>query len=277
VSFDYSSEVRALSNVSLYIKEGEVVGIMGRNGAGKSTLIQLINGLLYPTKGKIFVDGLSTEDYNSNKLIQKIGIMFQNPEHQLFSSTVEEELNFSLKNLPIDSDQRLANKLEIIEEFGLKHLLNKSPWNCSGGERKKISIACILCRKPDVIIFDEPTLGQDKYGYAMLEEVLEKAKKRNQIIIVVTHNTEFAFQHLDRIIVLDRGKFLADGPTKKILTNTLIQNNSALVEPHFYKIIRDLAKDSSLSKATLQLISDAKSFEELDTIITNHLMKEDVQ
>jgi energy-coupling factor transport system ATP-binding protein len=271
VGFRYSDDLKALDNISLKIRNGELVGIMGRNGAGKSTLIQLMNGLLKPTEGIVSFDGVSTNDYDEAQLVQKVGIMFQNPEHQLFSSTVEEELDFSLRNLQISKDQKAKYKHETIEELNLHDLLHKSPWNCSGGERKKVSIACILCRKPEVLVFDEPTLGQDKKGYQILDNVIIKAKQRNQTIIVVTHNTEFAFQYLNRLIVLDQGRILADGPTSKVLTNSTIQKNSSLVEPHFLMFKKFLVEHISQQSKSYKEIVQIKSFAELEQLIQNSI------
>ncbi len=277
VSFHYSEEVSALDGISLNIQNGEVVGIMGRNGAGKSTLIQLINGLLDPSEGNVFIDGISTKEFNPSELLQKIGIMFQNPEHQLFSSTVEDELDFSLKNLQINEDLKSQYKHEIVEELNLHPLLRKSPWNCSGGERKKVSIASILCRKPEVLVFDEPTLGQDKFGYEILDKVITRAIQKNQTIIVVTHNTEFAFRYLNRIIVLDQGRILADGPTEEILTNSTIQQNSSLVEPQFLKFKTLLTENAPQNSEIFQSITQAKGFEELENILINHSLGENSQ
>ncbi len=270
VSYHYTNQVPALSNISLRIQKGEVVGIMGRNGAGKSTLIQLINGLLKPTKGTIYVNNISTVEFDPRELLQKIGVMFQNPDHQLFSSSVEEELDFSLKNLRISATQKAEYKEDIIQDLSLQPLLDKSPWNCSGGERKKISIASILCRKPDVLIFDEPTLGQDKHGYKILEEILSDAIQKAKTIIVVTHNTEFALKYMKRIVILEQGKILADGPVDEILTNMFIQENSAIIEPQFHKLKRILTQNLAQDSEMTHNLSRAKSYQDLEIMIKEY-------
>ena len=263
VSYSYAPGVNALKNISLSITQSEIVGIMGRNGAGKSTLIQLMNGLLYPSEGVVNVDGISTSEHNSSELIKKIGIMFQNPDHQLFSTTVEEELDFSLKNLKLSSEQNTTYKQEIIEELGLHELLGKSPWNCSGGERKKISMASILCRKPDTLVFDEPTLGQDRYGYEILNNILSQAIDKKKTVIVVTHNTEFAYKYLKRIIVMEQGRILADGPTHEILSNRAIRELSSLVEPQYLTFKHQLIESLSPQNPVLSLIHKSQNFETL--------------
>ncbi len=162
VGFQYSNELMALRDISLNIQNGEVLGIMGRNGAGKSTLIQLMNGLLKPTKGIVFFDGIATNEYDAALLVQKIGIMFQNPEHQLFSSTVEEELNFSLKNLQISKDLKIQYKHEIIDELNLHSLLGKSPWNCSGENGKKYPLPVSYVVNQKYWCLTNPLLGKIK-------------------------------------------------------------------------------------------------------------------
>lgn len=274
VDFQYTRNVIALSNVSLHIQVGEIIGIMGRNGAGKSTLIQLMNGLLKPTKGTVIIDGISTINYNPAELTRKIGIMFQNPEHQLFSNTVEEEIDFSLKNLRISKEQKNQYKHEIIKELDLYKLLDKSPWNCSGGERKKISIASVLCRKPDVLVFDEPTLGQDKFGYQILENVLNKAILNRKTIIIVTHNTEFALKYLKRIIILDKGRILADGPTREILTNSMIREQSSFVLPQFYTFQNMLMNSIPEYAQSYHPIRQAINFDDLKKVIFMYARRE---
>ncbi|MBN2155162.1 MAG: ABC transporter ATP-binding protein [Candidatus Lokiarchaeota archaeon] len=271
LSYTYGNDAYALDQVSLIIQKGEMVGIMGRNGAGKSTLIQQLNGLLIPTSGTVFIDGISTEEYDPYELTKKIGIMFQNPEHQLFCSSVEEELDFSLKNLKISKELKTQYKKSTIEKLELQKLLHKSPWNCSGGERKKVSIACVLCRNPDVIVFDEPTLGQDKYGYQILDQILMNAKNENKTTIVVTHNTEFAYTYLDRIIVLERGKILADGPKEKILTNPVILKNGSLVEPQFSLFHKKINSTLSSQDILSSLVSNSRGFNDLTENLLNHI------
>ena len=237
LSFNYPNGVEAIKEVSLIIHPGEIIAIMGRNGAGKSTFMKLLNGLLTPSSGTVFVDGIATTSYRSSDLTRKVGVMFQNPEHQLFCMTVEDEINFSLKNLNLSKEDFQHYKEEIVEKLDLEEFLSKSPFNLSGGERKKISIASILCRRPDFLIFDEPTLGADKKQRRILQQIIEKEKKEGKTIIIITHDTEFAFTLVDRILVFERGRILADGPTQDILKNQEILKNSSMVRPQINKLM----------------------------------------
>lgn len=237
LSFNYPNGVEAIKKISLIIHPGEIIAIMGRNGAGKSTFMKLLNGLLTPSSGTVFVDGIVTTSYKSSDLTRKIGIMFQNPEHQLFCMTVEDEIDFSLKNLNLNKKDFQHYKDDIVKKLGLKEFMSKSPFNLSGGERKKISIASILCRRPDYLIFDEPTLGADKKQRRILQQIIENEKKEGKTIIIITHDTEFAFTLVDRILVFESGRILADGPTQDILKSQEILKNSSMVRPQINKLM----------------------------------------
>lgn len=237
LSFNYPNGVEAIKKISLIIHPGEIIAIMGRNGAGKSTFMKLLNGLLTPSSGTVFVDGIVTTSYKSSDLTRKIGVMFQNPEHQLFCMTVEDEIDFSLKNLNLNKKDFQHYKDEIVKKLDLKEFMSKSPFNLSGGERKKISIASILCRRPDYLIFDEPTLGADKKQRRILRQIIENEKKEGKTIIIITHDTDFAFTLVDRILVFESGRILADGPTQDILKCQEILKNSSMVRPQINKLM----------------------------------------
>ncbi|MCP4761672.1 MAG: ABC transporter ATP-binding protein [archaeon] len=261
IGYKYSKDTQALKNISLHVQPGEIIGIMGRNGAGKSTFMKLVNGLLNPTSGTMYVDGISTDLYKSSDLTRKVGVMFQNPEHQLFSSTVEEEINYSLNNLELSKVDFQKYKNDIIDRLDLGKFLEFSPFNLSGGERKKVSIATILCRKPKYLLFDEPTIGQDKKQRKMLENIINEEKIAGNTIIIITHDTEFAYNNVDRIIVFERGSILADGPTKEILSNEKILEESSLIPPqisNFKNVFKKLWKKEHIN------IENPINFEEIE-------------
>jgi energy-coupling factor transporter ATP-binding protein EcfA2 len=265
LNYTYPNGVNALKGIDLYISPGEIVGIMGRNGAGKSTFMKLLNGMLHPSTGIILIDGLSTIEYDSSLLTSKVGVMMQNPDHQLFCSTVEEEINFSLKNLKLSKQEFNDYKSEIIKKLSLKPLLNRSPFNLSGGERKKVSIASVLCRKPDYVLFDEPTVGQDQKQRRVLEKLIKNEMKLGKTVIIITHDTEFIYRTTNRIIVFDDGKIVADGPTNKILSNKQILDRSSLIEPQFIKFKRMMLEsiDEEYKKKIKIDISKLNDFESL--------------
>lgn len=231
IDFTYSNGVQALRNLSLFIKKGECIAIMGRNGAGKSTLMRLTNGLLHPTKGNIYVDNIKTPDYDSSELTRKVGVMFQNPEHQLFLNSVDEELEFSLKNLKIDTEVKKSYKRDVIKSLELEEFLEKSPYELSGGQRKKVALATILVRKPDYVLFDEPTIGADAIQRKMIEDIIENLKKDGKTIIIITHDIELAYRNTKRLLILNKGEIIADGDIRLLVKNKSIIDQYGLIQP----------------------------------------------
>ena len=215
---------------------------MGRNGAGKSTFMRLINGLLKPTSGTIYVNNIPTTSYYLSELTKLVGAMFQNPEHQLFSNSVEEEIDFSLRNLNLNDTEFQKYKDEIINKLDLGIFLKKSPFILSGGEKKKVAIASILCRKPNYHLFDEPTVGADKIQRRTLEKIIKDENSKGKTIIIITHDTEFVYSVAKRIIIFEKGKILADGPVEEIFSNQVILDESSLVRPQFKKLGYEFSK-----------------------------------
>jgi energy-coupling factor transporter ATP-binding protein EcfA2 len=161
VHFSYASGVKALKGVSLTVKDGEFVAIMGQNGAGKTTLVKHFNGLLKPTSGSVHVDGVETTKTTVAKLARSVGFVFQNPDHQLFSETVEDEIAFALKNFGYEADV-IENRITwAVNLLGLTQYRKTSPFMLSGGERKRVALASVLAWDPKILILDEPTIGQD--------------------------------------------------------------------------------------------------------------------
>lgn len=220
-----------LKDINLDIYKGETIAILGENGAGKTTLIKHFNGLLKPTLGYVKVFGKDIRESSVAELARKVGMVFQNPDHQLFAETVWEEVAFALKNFGYSKkiiEKRVKWALEIM---GLIQYSNNSPFSLSDGERKRLSIASILCYDPDIIIFDEPTVGQDFYQKERLAEILKLLATRGKTIIVVTHDIEFIVGRFNRIIVISKGKVIADGLASKILTNIELLRKANLYPP----------------------------------------------
>jgi len=242
VDYAYSNGTIALKQVSLNIKKGEFIAIMGQNGAGKTTLIRTFNGLIRPTKGSIFLEGENIDSKSIATISKKVGVIFQNPMHQLFSNTIEEEIKFSLKNLNLDKEEIQTKVDQILEEFNLEKYRKRSPLNLSGGESKKLSIASILCRDPDILVFDEPTLGQDAKEINFFLGLIKNELKRGKTIIMVTHNIEFTVEHAPRTILMGGGQIIADGPTQSIFTNEFLISKSSLIMPQIYLFKKELQK-----------------------------------
>jgi len=242
VWFTYPDGTTALRGVSLRIKDGESVAIMGENGAGKTTLVKHFNGLLKPEKGIVLVDGIDTRDTSVANLAKKVGLVFQNPDHQLFSSTVEEEVMFALKNLGFSSEEIKERVDWVLKFLDLERYRERSPLSLSGGERKRVALASVLCVKPKVLVLDEPTIGQDAKQKRKLGNLLEKYQKEGNTVIVVTHDVEFASKYFKRIVVMAGGKIIADGPPNKVLTNLTILEESSLSPPQVTVLSYEIAK-----------------------------------
>jgi energy-coupling factor transporter ATP-binding protein EcfA2 len=231
VDYKYLNGTVALRKINLKIYKGELVGIMGKNGAGKTTLIRTFNGLLRPTNGNVYINGQNIKSKTTGSLSQKVGIIFQNPQHQVFSNTVEEEINYSLKSLNFSKQETQIKTDEILQKFDLEIYRERSPLNLSGGETKKLAVASIICRDPDILVFDEPTLGQDAKEIRFFIELIKNEMQNGKTIIIITHNIEFAIEYIPRTILMADGSIIADGPTKKLITNQFLVTKSALILP----------------------------------------------
>jgi energy-coupling factor transport system ATP-binding protein len=236
VEYTYPNGTTALKDISLNIDHGEFISIMGSNGAGKSTLVKTINGLIRPQRGSVYLDG---EDNNSKSIAEiskKVGIVFQNPDHQLFSNTVQEEIRFSLKSI-ISDKKKVQEKVEkVLTKFFLKKFEDRSPLTLSGGQKKRLALASVVCRDPDVLIFDEPTLGQDKNGVEFFIKLLQEERAKDKTIIIITHNIEFAYEYIPRTVLMFDGNIVGDGPTRKILQNKTLIESASLILPQIIQL-----------------------------------------
>ncbi|MEM2109852.1 MAG: ATP-binding cassette domain-containing protein [Candidatus Odinarchaeota archaeon] len=218
LKYTYPTGQPALNGVSLKISDGELVAIMGPNGAGKSTLVKHFNGLLKPTNGKVLIDGLSTDKQTVAELARKVGFVFQNADHQLFADTVEKEIEFTLKNLGFYENLDEL-KTKTLEDFNLLKYRDKSPFSLSGGERKRVALASVLCANPKIIILDEPTAGQDMIQKNNLLEMIENLHSKGKTLIIVSHDVEFIVDLNPRIITMAGGMIVCDGDMQDVLTN----------------------------------------------------------
>jgi len=240
IKYTYDGINYALDDICLKIDNAEFVGIIGENGAGKTTLAKCINGLLRPQYGKILIDGEDISKFSVAQIAKKIGFVFQNSDHQIFEQTVEDEIKFGLKNLkfsPEEIEERLEN---IIKKLDLEKYRNISPFELSGGERKRVALASILCLDPEILILDEPTLGQDMKQKEYLVKLIENLRKKGKTIIIITHDIEFAAEYIPRIIVMAKGKIIADGPREIITQNNFILEKSSVILPQLAQLTKIL-------------------------------------
>jgi energy-coupling factor transport system ATP-binding protein len=240
-------EAVALDDVSFEIQDGEFVGLIGHTGSGKSTLVQHLNGLLKPTKGRIIVDGVDiTAKTKSPKwLRQHVGLVFQYPEHQLFEETVYLDIAFGPKNLNLPDDEVEKRVREAMELVGLDYefLKDRSPFEISGGQRRRVAIAGVLAMKPKVLILDEPTAGLDPRGRdEILGQIKDLHKERGMTIILVSHSMEDIAKLVDRIIVMNKNRIALIGKPEEVFSHVDELYDMGLGIPQITHVIRGLRK-----------------------------------
>jgi len=243
VWFKYEGGDYALKGVSMKIFKGDRVAIMGSNGAGKTTLIRAIMNLVKIEKGSIvFNEKIDLTKLPTSKIARFIGVCFQNPDHQIFSETVFDEVAFLLRNLRYPENVVRQRVKRILTMLDLDKYAESSPFMLSEGERKRVALASILVGDPDILILDEPTLGQDRFQKERLKRLLEQLTLQGKTIIVTTHDIEFSLSFFKRIILMSNGKVIADGSPLEIFTNENVLRSANLIKPDVVKI-RELLKD----------------------------------
>ena len=241
VSFTHQNGVKALDGVSLSVGRGEFVAIVGENGAGKTTLVKHLNGLLKPATGSVTVDGQDTRSVSTAQLARKVGIAFQNPDHQLFSDTVENELSFALRNFGFD-EVRIEERLTwALEFFSLQQYRRSSPLILSGGEKKRLTLASILAWDPDVVVLDEPTVGQDAIQKEKLTSIIETLKSTGKTIIVVSHDVEFLWSMQPRLVVMKQGRIVEDGPSSRVMLDRELLAGARVSQPQLVRLYAALS------------------------------------
>jgi energy-coupling factor transport system ATP-binding protein len=252
VYFTYPNGVEALKGVSLTIQNGEFIAIMGQNGAGKTTLVKHFNGLLKPTKGRVLIDEIETKKVSVATLARNVGFVFQNPDHQLFSETVEDEIAFALRNFGFKESiikRRITWALNLL---GLTEYRKTSPFMLSGGERKRVALASVLAWNPKILILDEPTIGQDYQQKEKLRQFILQMKTQRKTVIIVTHDVEFVAECDPRVLLMRDGKIVADGEAGKILTNPEVLTQASIVPPQIAQIFLQLS-DLGLPKNVIDI------------------------
>lgn len=240
LSFTYPGEVEALRDVSLTVKDSEFVAVMGQNGAGKTTLVKHFNGLLKPTKGTILINGIETTKTSIAKLSRTVGFVFQNPDHQLFSETVEEEIAFALKNFGMEHEVVEKQITWALNLLSLTQYRKTSPFMLSGGERKRVALASVLAWDPQILIMDEPTIGQDHEQKEKLRQFILQLQTQGKTVVIVTHDVEFVAECNPRVVLMKEGRIVADGQGKDILTNVDALAESSIVLPQIAQIFMQL-------------------------------------
>ncbi len=215
--FTYPTGVAALRGISLTIEPGEQVGIVGQNGSGKTTLVKHLNGLLLPTSGRILIGDWDTKERSVAKLARRVGYVFQNPDEQLFSKNVGTEVAFGPKNLGYNGEQIQAFVKDALEMTELSDKTETNPYDLSTTWRKMVALASIIAMDTDIVVFDEPTTGQDAVNVARIANVINALCERGKTVITITHDIDFCAENFERVIALSQGKVLLDGKANDVL------------------------------------------------------------
>lgn len=263
-------EKKAVDDISLKIEENEFIGLIGHTGSGKSTFIQHLNGLLKPSSGEIIIDGTRVDKSGSNltDLRKKVGLVFQYPEYQLFEETIERDIAFGPRNLDISEEEVQERVKASIESVGLDYEIykDKSPFELSGGLKRRVAIAGVLAMEPKVLILDEPTAGLDPRGRdEILSEIKSIHENRKMTVILVSHSMEDVAKIAERIIVFDKGKVFLDGEPREIFRNEDKLLGVGLGIPQITSLMR------TLKKRGLDINEDAITVEEAKESLKKYL------
>lgn len=256
-------EKMALKDINLDLSRGDFIGLIGHTGSGKSTLVQHLNGLIKPTSGKIIVDGIdiTSKDTDLRKIRQKVGLVFQYPEHQLFEETVYKDIAFGPKNLELEEEEIETRVKKAMELVGLDYnsLKDRSPFELSGGQKRRVAIAGVLAMKPEVLVLDEPTAGLDPRGR---DEVLGRIQglyeEEGITIILVSHSMEDIARLVNRIVVMHEGKIAMEGSSKEVFKQAEKLEQMGLGIPQITTFMRQYKRKGNEVRDDIITVEEAK-------------------
>lgn len=247
VSFTYPGGIHALSDINLSIRKGEFVGILGANGSGKTTLLKLLNGLLKPTKGGLYLEQEDIKDMDRDALFSKICTCFQNPEHQLFSPTVAEDIAFGPRNLGLNKEEIQRKVDYAISAVGMPGFGHRTISSLSYGQKKRICLAGVLAMSPRIILLDEPTDSLDPQGVLEIMHLLKDLNtQKNITMIMSTHSIDLVPVFIDRVVVMHKGKIISDGVPQVVFSDSHSLHPVGLRLPEIGQLFEALKKEDGL-------------------------------
>lgn len=259
------TESHALQDICLNIHEGEFLGIVGHTGSGKSTLIQHLNGLLKPTKGEVLIDGVNINQKEAKgqrkSLRMKVGLVFQYPEYQLFEETVEQDIGFGPRNLGLSDSEvkRRVQEAMALLKLDYQTLRQQSPFDLSGGQKRKVAIAGVLAMQPKYLVLDEPTAGLDPRGREEFLEQLKTLHQRGMTIIMVSHSMDDVARYAQRIIVMDHGQIQLQGTPHEVFSQPERLKQSGLDVPSLTRLLLELKQRGLDVRTDLFAVEDVKT------------------
>ncbi len=259
---DTELAVHALKDVNLVIPDGQFIGLIGHTGSGKSTLVQHLNGLIKPTGGAIYFNGedIHDADYDKKKLRSKVGLVFQYPEHQLFEIDVFSDVCFGPKNLGLPAKEVELRAYAALKQVGLEdEFFYQSPFDLSGGQKRRVAIAGVLAMKPDILVLDEPTAGLDPKGRdEILDQIAALHKETGITVILVSHSMEDVAKYVERIIVMNKGSVLYDDTPKEVFRHYRELEQVGLAAPQVTYIMQALREQGIPVDTDVTTISEAR-------------------
>lgn len=256
-------EIKALNDISLKIEDGQFIGIIGHTGSGKSTLIQHLNGLMKATSGAIYFNGrdIYDNDYDMKELRTKVGLVFQYPEHQLFETTIFDDVCFGPMNQGLDKNKAGLRAFEALRSVGMpEDLYYQSPFDLSGGQKRRVAIAGVLAMKPEVLILDEPTAGLDPKGRDEILDLIAKMHKERKItVILVSHSMEDVAKYVERIIVMNDGSVMFDGTPGEVFLHYKELEQVGLAAPQVTYLMHGLSEKGIPVDLNATTVEEAKN------------------
>lgn len=236
VHFTYPSGVAALRGVSFGVEPGERVAIVGQNGAGKTTLVRHLNGIFQPSSGRVLVGDQPTAGRSIAELARQVGYVFQNPDEQIFASTVRADVEFGPRNLGLPAAEITARATAALETVGLADQAGQHPLHLSLSERKRVALAGVLAMGTGIVVLDEPTTGQDARGVAMIAGVVESLAVQGRTLLAISHDMDFCAEHFDRVVVMAQGRVLADGDPRAVFGESDALRQAAVEPPQLFRL-----------------------------------------
>jgi energy-coupling factor transport system ATP-binding protein len=234
--FSYPGEIKALMGIDIKIDTGELVAIVGQNGAGKTTLVKHFNGLLLPNEGHVTMGDWDTRNYTVAQLSARVGYVFQNPDEQLFKRNVLDEITFGPENLGYHEEDIQSKVEDAIQLAELEEFRHSNPYDLSPAWRKMVALASIIAMDTPIIIFDEPTTGQDAVNIERIAHIVDTLHKRGKTVITISHDIDFCAENFERIIALSKGKILLDGTTREVIAEVDLLSSTYVDPPQLTRL-----------------------------------------
>lgn len=240
VSFSYPGGFLAVDHINMMIKSGENIAIVGQNGAGKTTTVKMMNGLLKPTEGDVLIGEMNTKDYTTAQVSRVVGYVFQNPDDQIFHSTVEAEVSYGPKTMKLDSEEAERRVAEALAITGMTNYKDENPMNLPLSMRKFVTIAAVIAMGTEVLIFDEPTAGQDREGNKRLSAILKTLHEQGKTVITISHDMEFVAANFEKVIVMATKHVVRIGTPEEIFWDFPTLKKAMLKQPYVSKVCNAL-------------------------------------